>query len=109
MTNETTRRPPPDFGPVTVDELNERLLVLEDVATLARDMEAATRFVLGNLVLKLDRAGVVDAQEFIKGLRPGLIELETSTRWAAKLLLDDLQIKLLRRVPDESGDAPGAH
>lgn len=83
----------------------EWIAEVEDTAALARDLSDAALFVMGNVMLTLDRAGLLDAQTFIADTRRRLNVLEPSTRLSAEHLLNDVQLQLARRNAGEQDES----
>ena len=87
-------------------ELADWLGLLEDKVWAAARDAAATRFLLGNLVLALGKAGVIDAARFIENLLV-LAPLHPDQPQAAQELLAELQRCLPSPAPNDEGGAPG--
>lgn len=96
-------------APLTLEEAEKWLLRIEDIATIERDLGFATRFVLGALLTKLNRDGILDSRRFILELRDSLPRIEaTNERMAMQVLLDEL-FRMLP-LPGPSGpEGHGAH
>ncbi len=82
--------------PFTLEEAHDLLMRLEDIATLERDMGDATRFVLGNLLIRLDTAGIIDIKAFLADLLAQSQTIQaTPLRGASQALVSDLLQQVL--------------
>lgn len=97
----------PDESPFTLDEAEESLAFVEEVATLERDMGEATRFILGSLLFELAESGAFDGRAFIARLRAGLDQLNPPTRCAAEVLLGNMQLQWPGLSDAPAPGAPG--
>lgn len=81
-------------SPLTSQQLEEWVGVVEDKAWKAQAETSACRFLLGNLLGQLQHMGLLDASAFIaklrSGLPPDMDNVQTQTGIAD--LLDDLQL-----------------
>ena len=91
------------LGPFTLEEAKEWLHKLEDDAWIAKSQAAALDFILGNLLVELDRSGVMDAKQFVGRLQKLVPLLESSPQISAKVMLDQLQATLADGGSDGSG------
>lgn len=91
--------------PFTLEEAEKWLHWLEDVATLERDSGFAARFVLGNLLMLLDRNGVIAMRPFLLRLREAAGHMEQANhRLATEVFLDDLLLQA--DTPGDGGYGP---
>lgn len=79
---------------------------LEDKVWAAARDAAASRFLLGNLVLELGRTGVIDAARFIENLLV-LAPQHPDQPQAVQELLEELRRCLPTPGADDEGGAPG--
>lgn len=105
--DENPRRPPIlGPGPLTAEMVEKWMGWMEDVATLERDMGAATRFVLGDLIVALSESGGLDGQRFLLRLRERIQQLpHPGERLAGEVLVDELLLQgraTTRGAPGES-------
>jgi hypothetical protein len=98
---------PPE--PLTLVEAEQWLLTLENIATLERDLGAATRLVVFGLFGELARSGVIDGAAFIARLRSVLPQLPAHEVLALNAVIPDLQTQLPAPAPDDSGPNPAIH
>ena len=88
-------------GPLTLEEAEQWLLRIEDIATIERDLGSATRLVLINLVVELDRSGAIDGSRFVDRLTAGLPRIEArNEKLAAEQLVGHIAAALLGDEPD---------
>lgn|GEM_PF-2596116 len=96
-------------GPLTLEEAEEWLLKLEDIATLERDLGFATRLVLFNLFGALARAGLIDGTDFIGRLRNTLPLLAHHERLAVEAVIGDLLRQSQQPEPSAAEGGEGLH
>jgi len=73
------------------NEMQARLMALEDDMRAEQALGFAARFILGNLFTHLERIGVMEGEPLIRLMQEGLPQLESpNEQIAARLLLDDL-------------------
>lgn len=90
-------------GPLTLEMADKWMRWLEDVATIERDLGAATRFLLGNLIFALSRSGALDGQQFLLHLRERIPQLpHPGAQLAAKALIDDFLLQFQAATHDAS-------
>lgn len=91
---------------ITLEELAESVGTIEDKVWIAAQDSAASRFLLGNLVLELGRAGTIDTRKFIDRLLT-IAPLHPDQPKAIQEFLEELRRHL--PVPDANGEggAPG--
>lgn len=91
--------------PFSLEEAEKWLHWLEDVATLARDGNTASMFVLGNLLMEMDRKGLIDLGRFLLRLRASLPRIEAmNERLATGVWLE--QLLQQADAPADSGWPP---
>lgn len=80
-----------ELPPFSLEEAKEWLHTLEDVATIARDSEYASRIMLLHLFKHLHAGGTIDGKRFIDELTVGLYLVEKGNhRLALSVLLEEL-------------------
>lgn len=101
--------PPKLDGPLSLELLEKWSLWLEGVATRERDLGFATRLVLLNVLKHLTTTGLMDGQQFVRGLQLQTDQIQNSAeRVAAEVVLADLARQLETQAP-ETIDASGPH
>lgn len=93
----------PDLPPLTLEEADEWLSRLEDIATTERDLGFATRFILVNFIAQMAQQGF-DAPPFLAALEAAVGKLEQQNeKLALEVLLEDLRETLQWRSPPPVG------
>lgn len=87
-----------DLGPFTLEEAKEWLLKVEDTAWCASSTSGALEFILGNLLLELDKAKMIDGMTFIQRLETLVPLLENTPQISANLILEQLRKNLSGKV-----------
>jgi len=88
-------------------ESAKRLQVLEDNAWLALSTAGGLRYVLNNLLLELQRKGILDMALFVRHLQAHVAEIPTpSIRLGAEAVLIELHKEASLPDVDTSGRAP---
>lgn len=90
------KRPLPEIEPFTLEEAETMLLKIENDAWYASSKAEALDFILGNLVLRLDEAGLIDGQRFVDDLQPLLPGMSKPLELGAQPILDGLRVALLQ-------------
>lgn len=87
--------------PFTLEQAAKELLVLEDIATLARDQLSATHWILGNLLMTLDQQGTINGPSFIADLQAVVDQIPADNeRVAAEVVCNELMQQMLAyRLP----------
>ncbi|MFZ5775076.1 MAG: hypothetical protein ACOY3Z_06290 [Thermodesulfobacteriota bacterium] len=81
------KRELPPLPPFTLEEAEQWMLRLEEIATTERDLGEATRHILGNLLLVLHRSKFIDAPEFLRWIQTGIPGIEeANVRIAVEVL-----------------------
>jgi hypothetical protein len=80
-----------DLGPFTLDEAKELLLRLEDDLWVASSRAASVEFILGSLLLELNREGGLDGMAFTRKLQEQVQDQPMSCQVSAGLMLAQLQ------------------
>ncbi|MCQ8182199.1 hypothetical protein NP603_13840 [Methylomonas sp. SURF-1] len=97
---------PPTFGPgpLTLENAEEWLSWLEDVATIVRDSSYAARVIQLALFAELVKKGIIDGERFIVDLTTLLPRMEhEGYRLALRHGIDDLAEQLALLKHDGSG------
>lgn len=91
-----------EMPPLSLEEMDERLNLIEDNAWVAGSRSAALELILGNLLIELDKKKVIDGMEFTQRLESLVPLLEASPQISANLILGQLREAF-------SGKAPGGY
>lgn len=91
-------------SPFTLEDAKNELDFVMDIAIDARDLLSASHLLLFNLVMHLDRKGIINGPGFISGLLVNCGQIPAANeRVAAQVLCDDLMQRMLayRLQPDD--------
>jgi hypothetical protein len=89
-----------ELPPLSLEEMDERLSQIEDSAWVAGSHSAALEFILGNLLIALDKAKVIDGMVFTQRLESIVPLLEASPQISATQILVQLREAFLGKAPD---------
>lgn len=92
--------------PLTLEEINERLLNVEDAVSLERDLGEASRIMLVAMIGELHRTGVVNAGEVAKKLQGALARFEDqkNVQLALQVMIREIENAIAwHTAPDRSG------
>lgn len=91
-----------EMPPLSLEEMDERLNLIEDSAWVAGSRSAALELILGNLLIALDKEKVIDGMAFTQRLEALVPLLEVSPQISANLILEQLRDAF-------SGKGPGGY
>lgn len=109
MENEEFPMPPTsESDEVTLKELSEHILYVEEVAAIAANRTKAMEFVIGNLLASLAHHGTLDSRRFLDDLERSLGRLESlADRCAAEGMISGLK-STLPDAPPAQPRPPGS-
>lgn len=88
-------------GPLTLDEAEQWLIRLEDIATVERDLGFATRLVFAHLIKHLNQVGLINAEEFLTSIMKCTPSIDAKhERIATEVLLSEF-FRVLKGNPDD--------
>ncbi|RQV04182.1 hypothetical protein DF039_34305 [Burkholderia cenocepacia] len=92
--------------PLTMREINERLLTVEDIAAVERDLGEASRIVLLAIIAHLQAAGVMSSTALVANLEATLTQLDDqqNTRVGLQVMIGAIKNSLIWH--DASAQAP---
>lgn len=79
-----------ELPPLSLEEMDERLNLIEDNAWTAGSRSAALEMILGNLLIALDKEKVIDGMAFTQRLESLVPLLEASPQISANLIIQQL-------------------
>jgi hypothetical protein len=91
---DTNQKPVAEPQEFTLETAQKWLQWVEEAATAEQDLGFATRFILGNLILHLSRAGLMDGPGFLRHLRNHVHPMEPNEQLATLVMLDGLLAQL---------------
>lgn len=79
--------------PLTLEEINERLLKVEDIVTLERDLGEASRVALFAMIAALHRKGMLDAGDVAKTLQGSLSRFDdqSNVQLALRVMIKEIE------------------
>lgn len=80
-----------EMPPLSLEEMNERLNLIEDNAWVAGSRSAALEFIVANLLIELDKRSVIDGPAFIALLETAVPELETPAQMSVTAIFEQLR------------------
>lgn len=90
---------PDELPPFSLEEAERELSKVADFAWDASARAGAQEFIVGNLLIALDRSGTIDGKEFIRKLQATSPQLGAPPRIAADLMLKNLYASLSSASP----------
>ncbi|KWH56317.1 hypothetical protein WM00_13805 [Burkholderia cepacia] len=93
---------------MTIEKINERLLTVEDIAAVERDLGEASRIVLLAIIAHLQAAGVMNSTALVANLEATLAQLDNqqNTRIGLQVMIGAIKNSLIwhdASVPAPSG------
>lgn len=79
--------------PLTLEEINERLLKVEDIVTLERDLGEASRIALFAMIAALHRKGMLDASDVARTLQGSLSRFDdqSNVQLALRVMIKEIE------------------
>jgi len=88
-----------DVSASDIESLDERLALIEDNAWSANSCSTALEFIVGNLLIELDKRGLINGSSFIDQLSSAVDKLEAPGQISAKAMLQQLRLHVGEKGP----------
>ncbi|WP_157768615.1 hypothetical protein [Burkholderia ambifaria] len=94
-------------SPLTMEKINARLLVVEDIAVVERDLGEASRIVLLAIIAHLQASGIMSCTTLVASLEATLPQLDNQldTRAGLQIMIGAIKRSLLWQNTSTTSDA----